>query len=430
AALARLGHFEQARGALERAVEVAERAGALNGAGLAALTMIEELEGRLAPSEMRAAYERADELLADSQHPKTLRRLRAAARRVLAARRARRSTEGQGLRTPDFVYESAQMVALLRAAHQVAGTPAPVLVTGETGTGKEMLARFIHEWSGRSGRFVAVNCGALTETLVESQLFGHMRGSFTDAVADHAGAVRQARSGTLFLDEIGEMSTGNQGKLLRLVEQGEIHSLGAPVPEHIDVRIIAATNCNLKEEVERGFFRKDLFYRLQTFHLEIPPLRERPEDIPALALYFIEEALERHGRRVTFTPEAVEAMRELPLRGNARELRSLIERTVLTAPYEATITREAVETLSLRRTQMMGLADAWAGCVLSEEVLSYEGNLIRLALHAAQGQPTRAARLLGISHQRLSSILQGRHKNLLAARTPVQRRKRSIIKIR
>ena len=149
-----------------------------------------------------------------------------------------------------------------------------------------------------------------------------------------------------------------------------------------------------------------------------------------MALYFIQEALERHGRRVTFTPEAVEALRELPLSGNARELRSLIERTVLTAPFEATITREAVETLALRRTQVSGLADAWAGCVLNEEVLSYEGNLIRMALHAAQGQPTRAARLLGISHQRLTSILQGRHRNLLAARTPIQRRKRSIIKIR
>jgi DNA-binding NtrC family response regulator len=428
-ALARLNDFEQARAALERAVKVAEQAGALSGAGLAALTMIEELDGWLAPEELRAAYERADHLLADSQHPKTLRRLREAARRVLAGGHARPRVRQQEFNIPNFVYESAQMSALLRNAHRIAGTSAPVLITGETGTGKEMLARFIHEWSQRPGKFVAVNCAALTETLIESQLFGHMRGSYRDAVADHPGAVRRARSGTLFLDAIGELSTGNQGKLLRLIEQGEVHSIGAPLPERADVRIIAATNCNLKEEVSRGLFRKDLFYRLQTFHLEILPLRERPQDLKALARYFIKEALERHGQRVTFTTEAIEAICRLSLKGNARALRSLIESSVLTAPYAATITREMVETLVLSRTQPPGLADAWAGCVLSDEVLSYESNLIQMALHASHGQVTRAAHLLGVSHQRLSSILQGRHKHLLGDRTPVQRRRRSIFKI-
>jgi DNA-binding NtrC family response regulator/Tfp pilus assembly protein PilF len=429
-ALARLNHFEQARATLKRAVHVAEQAGALSGAGLAALTMIEELEGWLAPEELHAAYERADHLLADSQHPKTLRRLREAARRVLAGGRVPQGVRGREFDIPNFVYESAQMSALLRNAHRIAGTSsAPVLITGETGTGKEMLARFIHEWSQRPGKFVAVNCAALTETLIESQLFGHMKGSFRDAVADYPGAVRQARSGTLFLDEIGELSTGNQGKLLRLIERGEVHSIGAPLPERVDVRIIVATNCNLKEEVAGGLFRKDLFYRLQTFHLEILPLRERPEDLNALARYFIKEATDRHGQRVTFTTEAIEAICKLSLKGNARELRSLIESSVLTAPYAADITRETVETLVLSRTQTPDLADAWAGCVLSDEVLSYESNLIRLALHAARGQVTRAAHLLGVSHQRLSSILQGRHKHLLSDRTPVQRRRRSIFKI-
>jgi DNA-binding NtrC family response regulator len=180
--------------------------------------------------------------------------------------------------------------------------------------------------------------------------------------------------------------------------------------------------------VARGLFRNDLFYRLQTFHLEIPPLRERADDIPALAEHFMREALGRHGQRVTFMPEAIEAMRQLPLRGNARELRSLIERTVLIAPQGAMITREAVETLVVRETKNVGLADVWAGCSLDEEVQLYERSLIQMALKAAQGRVTQAARLLGITHQRLSSILQGRHKDLLTARTPVKHRRHSIIK--
>ncbi|MBD0373992.1 MAG: sigma-54-dependent Fis family transcriptional regulator, partial [Pyrinomonadaceae bacterium] len=261
-----------------------------------------------------------------------------------------------------------------------------------------------------------------------SQLFGHRKGSFTDAVTDYPGAVCQARGGTLFLDEIGELSTGNQSKLLRLVERYEIHSIGASVPEQVDVRIIAATNCNLKDEVVRGLFRNDLFYRLQTFHLEIPPLRARPDDIPVLAEHFIKEAFNRHGQRVTFTPEAIEAIRQLPLKGNARELRSLIERTVLIAPQGATITQEAVETLMMRQKQTAGLANVWAGCSLDEEVQLYEGSLIQMALKAARGRVTQAARLLGVTHQRLTSILQGRHKDLLTARTPIKRRRRSIMK--
>jgi transcriptional regulator with PAS, ATPase and Fis domain len=322
------------------------------------------------------------------------------------------------------------MAALLRDAHRVASTNSPVLITGETGTGKELLARLIHEWSGRSGQFVAINCVALTETLIESQLFGHRKGSFTDAVTDYPGVVCQARGGTLFLDEIGELSTGNQIKLLRLVERCEIHSIGAEEPEQVDVRIVAATNCNLKDDVARGLFRNDLFYRLQTFHLEIPPLRERPDDIPVLAEHFMKEAFARHGQRVTFTPEAIEVMRRLVLRGNARELRSLIERTVLIAPQGTTVTQEAVETLVVRQIQTTGLADVWAGCSLDEEVQLYESSLIQMALKAAQGRVTQAARLLGVTHQRLSSILQGRHKDLLVSRTPVKRRQRIIAKHR
>ncbi|HYY57315.1 MAG TPA: sigma 54-interacting transcriptional regulator [Pyrinomonadaceae bacterium] len=422
-ALARLGRFEEARATLERASEVAERAGDIESAGVAAITLMEELGERLTGEEMAGVYARADELLAKSQQQETLARLRSCARRVLEAGRSLAGEFG----APNFIYADERTGELLRQAHRVAGTSGTVLITGETGTGKELLARLMHEWSGRPGKFVPINCGALSETLIESLLFGHRRGSFTDAMQDHAGAVRQAAGGTLFLDEIAELSFGNQGKLLRLIERGEVHAIGADEPERVDVRIIAATNRDLKERVARRQFREDLLYRLNTFQLEIPPLSKRQDDIPPLAAHFIQEMLERHGRRVRFTPESIEAMRGLPLKGNVRELRSLIERTVLTAADGAEITREAVEILAARWTSKAALADAWAGCSLEEEVLRYEASLIKLALEQSKGSVTRAARLLGITHQRLSSMLQGRHKDLLYAKKPAQRRKRSII---
>ncbi len=428
-ALARLGHYEQARSTLQRAVEVAHQAGSLDRAGQAALTIIEELGERLTLEEMQSIYDRADELLTNSTDRGTLLRLRSCARQVVKAQQSRAVIIQPAVEdySTSFVYASEQTASLLLDAQRMAATSRPVLITGETGTGKELLARLVHQWSGRSGEFVAINCGTLTETLIESQLFGHRKGSFTDAVTDYPGAVCQARGGTLFLDEIGELSTGNQSKLLRLVERCEIHSIGAPGPEQVDVRIIAATNCNLKGEVAQGLFRSDLFYRLQTFHLEIPPLRDRADDIPRLAEHFIKEAFVRHGQKVTFAPEAIEALRRLPLRGNARELRSLIERTVLIAPQGATITQEAVETLVARQTKTAGMADAWAACSLDEEVQLYERSLIQMALKAAHGHVTQAARLLGITHQRLSSILQGRHRDLQTARTPRKRRRRSIV---
>ncbi|HEV7373764.1 MAG TPA: sigma 54-interacting transcriptional regulator [Pyrinomonadaceae bacterium] len=419
----RLGHYEESRLTLERAVEVASQAGDNEGAGVATLAIIEELGERLGVEEMSSLYERADQLLATSKNSETITRLRTSARRVLDAGRAHVKESVP----PSFVYADEQSAELLRAANRIASTQGTVLITGEPGTGKELLARMIHEWSGRAGQFIAINCAAITETLLDSILFGHRKGSFTEAVQDNVGMVRQAAGGTLFLDEIAELSPGSQGKLLRLIEYGEAHALGAPAPERVDVRIIAATTRNLKEQVAQKQFREDLLYRLNTFQLEIPPLRKRPEDISALSLHFAAELTERHNRRVRFTPEAIEAMRCLPLRGNARELHSLIERTVLTAVEGTEITREAVEVIAARQTNKAALADAWAGCSFEEEVLIYEAGLIRLALENAKGSVTRAARLLGVTHQRLCSMLQGRHKNLLVAKKPAQRRRRSII---
>ncbi|HEX8652382.1 MAG TPA: sigma 54-interacting transcriptional regulator [Pyrinomonadaceae bacterium] len=432
-ALARLGRDVQARFALQRATEVAHQAGDNEAAGLAAVTMIEEMGERLEPDEMRVIYELADRLLADSEYSQTLQRLRQAARRILAAERARRKAiEDAEISSSAFVYRSKRMAAIMRDARRIAGTMSPVLITGEAGTGKELLARVIHGWSGLAGEFVAINCAALAEAPVESGLFGRRKGDAEDDAEDDTederGAVRRAAGGTLFLDEIAELSTSNQARLLRLIERGEIQSMSGSGLEHVEVRIIAATNCNLKEEVERELFREDLFYRLQSFHLEIPPLRERTEDIPVLAEHFIREALERHGQRVAFTPEAVEAMSLLPLKGNARELQELIERTVSTAVWGTTITRNDVETLALRQNKTANLADVWAGCSLSEEVKHYEGSLIQMALDAAQGHVTHAAHMLGVTHQGLAYILEGRHKDLLHARKPVRRRRRSIIK--
>ncbi len=402
---------------------VAGQAGDSEGAGVAALTIVEELGERVNVEEMTNLYERADELLAKTQNSETLGRLRACVRCILEAGRVRR----REVASPRFIYADERTGELLREAHEVARTQAPVMVTGETGTGKELVARMLHEWSGRAGRFVAVNCAALTETLFESILFGHRKGSFTDAVRDNVGVVRQAAGGTLFLDEIAELTPGNQGKLLRLIEYGEAHTVGAAEPERVDVRIVAATNRPLKEMVARKLFRVNLFYRLNTFPLEIPPLRERPEDISALAAHFVKEFSELHNKRVRFTPEALAALRGLPLRGNVRELRSLVERTVLTAADGREVTVEDVDVLAARQTNKAALSNAWAGCSLDEEVVSYEAKLVRLALEAAKGSVTSAARLLGVTHQRLSAMLQGRHKNLLPAKKPAQTRKRSLM---
>jgi transcriptional regulator with PAS, ATPase and Fis domain len=424
-ALARLNRTEQARAVLEEAVAVAEMAGDQQGAGRAALTLIEELAGSLSREQLLTLYERADSLLSKVQHGETLVRLRECARRVISVKPEASVDEAY---TDRFLYGSDKSAGLVRYAECVAATSRPVLITGETGTGKEVLARLVHRTSGRTGGFVALNCAALCNTLFESQLFGHRKGSFTDALEDYSGAVQGARNGTLFLDEVGDLSEVNQAKLLRLIDSGEVYALGSPVPERVDVRIIAATNHDLKREVELGRFRADLFYRLSAFLVEIPPLRERTEDIPVLAQHFIESASRLYGHRLDFTPESINAMRLLPLRGNVRELRSLIERSYLLAGETKEVTASDVQTLALRQTQKAGFTDAWANCSLDEEVRLFESNLIRRALDAAQGQLTAAARLLGITHQGLAFILNGRQRELLSVRRPVKRRRMSLIR--
>lgn len=429
--LARMGRHTEARDTFERAVAVAEQAGDLEGAGRAALSLVEELNERLTADEARAVYERADDLLSRTQHVETLERLRMTARLVIAAReiRAEKSeAHDEVAPAPRFVHASETTAELLRHARQVARTDKPVLISGETGTGKETLARLIHGWSARAGKFVSINCAALSSTLMELRLFGHCEGGSGEASKNHPGAAREAAGGTLLLDEIDSLDATIQAKLLRLVEYGEIFPVGALAPERVDVRIIAVANRNLGEQVARGSFREDLFYRL-ALQLEIPPLRERADDIVAIAKHLIEDACVRHGKRVAFTPASLEAMRSLPLRGNVRELQTLIERTVLSVRGGTEISEAAVEVVALRQTRGTGFADIWENCSLDEEVRRYEGKLIRLALGAAQGSVTHAARLLGVTYQGLAFILNSRHKELLDARKPIRRRNRSIIRI-
>jgi DNA-binding NtrC family response regulator len=425
-ALARMGRFETARAALQRATEAAHRAGDVESAGIAALCMIEELSDGLSARERIEIYERADDLLAGSQQPAILARLRRAARGILAARQAPTEISTQS----KFIYGSEEMAELLQRAHRVALTKYVLLISGETGTGKELLARMIHEWSGRGGQFVAVNCAALTEMLIESRLFGQLKSNVKDSAENVPGAVREASGGTLFLDEIAELSIENQGKILRLVESGEIHPVGASKPERVDVRIIAATNRNLGEMVARGQFRDALFYRLSTFHMEIPPLRARRADIPVIAEAFIAEAAGRYGERVHWTPEAITAMSQLPLEGNVRELRALVERTMMLAQDGDIIGPEAVETVALRGSEVVvSLVNPWENFSLKEEVRRIERRFIELALKEAGGRVSQAARLLGFKHhQSLNSLLESKHSNLHGERIPARTRKRSIIR--
>jgi transcriptional regulator with PAS, ATPase and Fis domain len=224
------------------------------------------------------------------------------------------------------VVASRAMTELLSIAERAAKSPAKVLITGESGVGKDVVARFIHSQSSRQAApFVAVNCAGLTETLLESELFGHVKGSFTGAYRDKKGKIQLAHRGTLFLDEVGEMSLRMQALLLRFLENGEIQAVGSDQPQaRVDVRVVAATNRNLAEHVAAGQFREDLLYRLRVIHLHVPPLRERPEDVHALARHF----LARAGREVTFTDEALRAFQSYRWPGNVRELFNVVEQLV------------------------------------------------------------------------------------------------------
>lgn len=283
---------------------------------------------------------------------------------------------------------------VVRLAETVAPTDSTVLISGESGTGKEVLARFVHELSDRvRGPFISINCGALPENLLESELFGHTRGSFTGAVRDKQGLFVAARSGTFFLDEVGEMSPATQVKLLRALQEREVVPVGATEPIAVDVRIIAATNRDLDEEIRRGTFRSDLFYRLNVITLHLPPLRERDEDVPVLAEHFLRRFAEGRGKFAPrLAPEALRALQNHDWPGNVRELENALERAaVLSADDE-------IEASALPAR----LTEAKARPLVSDRLPPnppmeiIERAYIHWVLRAEGGNKTRAAEILGI----------------------------------
>jgi two-component system nitrogen regulation response regulator NtrX len=250
----------------------------------------------------------------------------------------------------EIVGKTPVMRALMEKIEKVATTPARVLITGENGTGKELVARALHRMSPRAGKpFVEVNCAAIPGELIESELFGHMKGSFTGAIADRAGKFEQANKGTLFLDEIGDMSLAAQAKVLRVLQDNVITRIGGSKPISVDVRVIAATNKNLESEIAAGKFREDLYYRLNVVPIHVPSLRERREDIPMLAQYFAATLSAREGIPPrTFTPDALERLTSLEWPGNVRELRNTVERLLILAP-DSQISSKDIDRLAGQR---------------------------------------------------------------------------------
>jgi two-component system response regulator AtoC len=276
-----------------------------------------------------------------------------------------------------------------------------VLLTGESGTGKEVLARAIHAQSPRRNEaFVGVNCGAIPETLLESELFGHAKGAFTGADRTRRGLFAEADGGTLFLDEIGELPTPLQVKLLRVLQEEEVRPLGESKSRPVDVRVIAATSRDLEAELAAGRFRDDLFYRLNVVRLSVPPLRERPKDIPLLVDHFFAHFQDALGKPLqSVSDEALERLVTYPWPGNIRELENVIERSVILATGDRITLRELPENVVHLDEQARAGASSDLG--LKRARRSLEAELIRRALRATGGNRTRAARLLEISHRAL-----------------------------
>jgi two-component system response regulator AtoC len=289
---------------------------------------------------------------------------------------------------------------------RVAATDATLLITGESGTGKELVARAVHRHSARSrGPFVAVNCGALPENLVEAELFGHERGAFTGAERQKKGRFELAHSGTLFLDEVGELSLAAQVKLLRAVETRRFERVGGTEAVGVDVRVVCATNRELKREVEEKRFREDLFYRLNVIEVRLPPLRERLVDVPQLAESFLERAASRHGLKAKVLSAA--ALRELVAYswpGNVRELENMIERAAVTSGVEVIMPEHLFGRPAALASQ--SVESKLFELPFHEAVAALERELVRRALEASGGNRAEAARLLGINRRLLYSKME------------------------
>jgi DNA-binding NtrC family response regulator len=320
-----------------------------------------------------------------------------------ALRRARRLELENRLLAPDgvphLIAESPAMRPVLDLIARVGPSEASVLVTGEHGTGKELVARILHAASPRAGRpMVTVNVGGLSESLFESELFGHERGAFTGARGERLGRFELAEGGTLFLDEIANVPPAQQAKLLRVLQTGEFERVGSSRTRRVSVRLVSATNADLRAEVAAGRFREDLLFRIDTVEIHLPALRERREDVPLLGAHFLEHHGARYGKRLAgFEPEAMEALRAHPWPGNVRELDHAVERAVLLATGDRV------------RATDLGLRPAEGGATAALDHLTLdqaERELIRRALKRCDGNVSEAARVLGVSRSALYRRLQ------------------------
>lgn len=326
----------------------------------------------------------------------------------------RRSIEGKS-RFAEIIGKSARMAEIFNLIYTVAPSKAGVLIIGESGTGKELIAKAIHDHSPRCDKpFVTVNCSAIPETLLESEMFGHIKGSFTGAVSNKPGLVETAHTGTLFLDEVGEIPLAIQAKLLRFLQEREIRRVGGTDHKNIDVRIIAATNKRLEEEMERGNFREDLYYRLNVIRILLPPLREREEDIPLLVDHFLRKFSAEQGKRMTkVSALAMQVLCEYHYPGNVRELENIIERCVTLEQSDQitaeTLPKKLIESCG-HPNPVSGMAVPMEGNDLNYTLdipkegidLNYildeiERKLVTRALEISNGTRSTAAKLLGIT---------------------------------
>lgn len=322
-------------------------------------------------------------------------------RELVDENRRLREFAGSSFRFESILAQSRRMRSILEIAAQVARRDSTVLLTGESGTGKELLAKAIHQTSLRANKpFVTVNCGALPENLAESELFGHRKGSFTGAIADRAGKFESANEGTIFLDEVGELSLPLQVKLLRVIQEREIDKIGNAHSIKVNVRILAATNRNLKNLVEDGQFREDLYYRLSVVTIVVPPLRERQEDIPLLAQHFVKQFSDRYAiPGLSITEEALEKLGQYNWPGNVRELQNVIERvSVLARSSKIGIDELPPEVLSsASRIASISLKLPEEGIDLEQ----IEKEILLLALEKHSWNQSQAARYLNISRKTL-----------------------------
>ncbi len=305
--------------------------------------------------------------------------------------------------------DSEQIVDVYRMVDRVAPSMCTVLITGESGTGKELVARAVHESSARADKpFVAVNCGAIPENLLDSELFGHARGAFTGAHATKAGRITLAQGGTLFLDEIGELPLALQVKLLRVLQSHEYSPVGDTRTLKADVRVVAATNIDLEEAVEAGTFREDLYYRLNVIHVALPSLRDRPDDIPSLVTYFVTHASKRVGKPpVSVSPAAMRLLASWTWPGNVRELENIVERAVILCSgttIECSDLPPRVRGLGAEKRASTELPDS--GLDLRRAVESFENDLIRQALERTSWNKNQAARLLGLNRTTLVEMIK------------------------